>query len=167
MILKSECILLYIQVHLIHIFHFPRRAQALQFSVVLYCYIVQIHWRLTYKTPGLEESIIAPLTLLLHPPLLAFLPSLINRPALGASTLQLSSLSVCVSLRTCGHCVYVYLHMCTCTGVFMCADMWKWTVSRAIFFLYESVPFNLGFKIWEKNQIHQRFPHMSLSVCIV
>lgn len=122
MILKGERVLLYIQVHLIHIFHLPRRARALQLSVVLYCYIVQIHWRLTYKTPGLEESIIAPLTLLLHPPLLAFLPSLINRPALGASTLQLSSLSVCVSVCVC---LWGALCLCvfTCMGVVMCADM--------------------------------------------
>lgn len=54
---------------------------ALRLSAVPCCYIVQIHWRLTYKTLGLEESIIAPLTLGLHPPLLAFLPSLINTPA--------------------------------------------------------------------------------------
>lgn len=97
---------------LIRIFHLPRSAQAVHFSMLVHCYIVQIHWRLTYKTPGLEESIIAPLTLLLHPPLLAFLPSLINRPALGALLCSLSSLSVCVSCAcVCGHCVYVYLHM--------------------------------------------------------
>lgn len=74
--------LLHIQVYLISIS--PRnQSGTLQSSVVAFCYFVQIHWRLTYKTTGLEESVIAPLTLLLQPPLLTFLPSLINRPALG------------------------------------------------------------------------------------
>lgn len=108
---------LYSQVHLIHIFCLPHRAQALQFSVALCCYIVQIHWRLTYKTPGLEESIIAPLTLLLHPPLLAFLPSLINRPALGAllcSQAHFHFVCVCVWMCLLALCLcvfaYVYMH---------------------------------------------------------
>lgn len=75
---------LHIQAHLIHISHLPHGFEAWQLSVVLYSSDVQIHWRPTDTTPGLEESIIAPLTLGLHPPLLAFLPSLINRPALRA-----------------------------------------------------------------------------------
>ncbi len=122
LVLKGECATLHIQVHLIHIFYLPHGARALQFSVALRCYTVQIHLRLTYKTPGLEESIIAPLTLLLHPPLLAFLPSLINRPALGALQLSSLSLRVCVCVCGCvyGHCVYIYLHMCACMGVFVC-----------------------------------------------
>ena len=118
-----------LKVYLIHIFHRPHSARASQVSVVVCCYTVQIHWRLTYKTPGLEESIIAPLTLLLHPPLLAFLPSLISRPALwalfcGYKLTFSSSAYVCAySMWTLCLCVFAYVYMytsmclCVCDGV--------------------------------------------------
>lgn len=92
-ILRGECISLRTRVPLIHIVHLPRSARASRVPVAPYRYIERMRWRLTYKTPGLEESIIAPLTLLLRPPHLALLPSLINRPAPRGSILQLSSLS--------------------------------------------------------------------------
>lgn len=126
MILKGEYISFHILVHPSCMFRLPHRAQASQFSVVLYCYIVQTHWRLTYKTPGIQESIIALLTLLFHPPLFAFVPSLINRPALRAplcSEAHIQFVCLCVGVHTeCRHCVYAYLHTCRCMGVFACVQ---------------------------------------------